>query len=606
MQYADIALPIKIKNSNSTFTYRIPPGLLVDMTAGQRVYVPFGSRRMIGTVLSLRATPPKIRGPLKEITDLVEPFPIFDISDLRLASDVASHYGASIGEVLDIASPMPAKRTVKSLTAFRVEKSNSIQQKATVYGLYTTRLVRFKQYLSLIEKAIDSQGQVLIIFPNEQLVSDFAVTIPTKIRSVIIPPTNELTAHYTAWVAGRISQAEVVIGTRKAIFAPLNRPRLIIIDGLSEYGHKEEQFPYYHTARVAKLRSKIVSCHLVLGDIAPRLEEWNEQRFGKLTFLKTLATKQSAITLVDTNTHRGIISEVLLLQFEHHLSAGGKIAVYFNRKGSGRYFHCRSCESAIYCPRCDNLLTVIEDEPDHISLNCSLCAYEQAAPLVCPVCQGYQLAAAGMGIKTLAKKLSVLFPNYKVEVLEDGPMQPDDLPDILVGTTQLLSLPANIHFNLLAIFHLDQLIHSHRWDANEAAYLKLNQLRERADAILLHSAKPDHPVVRAFCTQKADLLYNAEWESRKLHGYPPAGDLIRLTIAGTNKEKIQAEADALFKLYRDLLPDSENSVMPPTPFGSGKRRGKFRYQLIIKSKLTRLILQNKPAKWQIDPEPLEF
>ncbi len=602
MQYADIALPVRTATRQNSFTYTIPPAILPEISIGQRVSVPFGRRQMVGTVIGLRATPPKNVHLLKPIKRLVEPFPIFTQQSLELADRLALHYGATTGEILESAGPTPAPRTAQKLAA-TLSSTNTEPKlhQGLRYGYYLPILERYNGYLQLIRKALAAEGSVLILFPNQEQVADFAAFITAnKIQPIIQPPSTESAAGFKYWVAGLTSKTQVFIGTRKAIFLPIQDLTLVIIDQPSEYGYKEEQFPYYNSVTVAQMRATLSDIKLILGDSAPRLADYYDQQQGKMQFLAAPKITQKT-TLIDTTTHRGIISDILLERMTETLARGGRVGLYYNRKGSGGFFHCLTCETAFYCPRCDTLLQV-KDSQAKIILDCPICQYQSQPPYQCPVCQSYKLGSAGMGIERLSSIIQEHFPNEKVATLSSESRHIDNDSAITIMTSQLFFLPAAIRFDLLVTFQIDQLLHGSDWSTNEQAYLKLSHLAERAEHLIIQTSEPEHSVILAFCRGNHQPLYEAELGYRTEHGYPPIQPLIRLAIAGFQLEKVKAQADQLYQeLYATI--GQSGVLFPPSPIGSGKRRGKYRYQIIIKSQLTPNLLSKIPAQWLIDPEP---
>lgn len=603
MQYADIALAVKTAQRQETFTYRIPPQFLADIHIGQRVEVPFYRRKLLGTIVSLRATPPKIKGSIKEIANLVEPFPIYDTQMLQLARQVAQKYGATLGQVLDMAAPKPAKRTAKKSTIQPVlSRTNPERQQA--FGLYEPRDKRFDDYLKLIARAIAADKRALILFPDQNMAEQFKLFLAKQgTESLVIPPSVELILHYQAWLDCLSGQASVIIGTRKAIFAPIPQLRLIVIDTPSEYGYKEEQFPYYSAVSVAKLRAQLIGAHLVLGDSFPRLEEWQEEKQNRLVLLPSAWT-ENRITLIDTTTHRGLLSEVLLEHMRATISAGGQIIFFYNRKGSGRYYRCLECETAIYCPRCDTLLTVHEESGKTI-LRCSQCQYQTLPPYRCEVCSSYKLGTVGLGVDSIANLLQEQFPHQRIIVPTTAELMQQPF-NIAVATHSFFYFPSIKSFDLVVAAQTDQLLHGSQWNRNEQAFLTLGHLLERAKHLLVLSSEPEHPVIRALCAKNPEFLYPAELAERTTFGYPPAAPVIRLQVSGSDKEQVKQSAETVYQKYLGLLPEAEQRVFPPSPVGTGKKRDKYRYQIIIKSQLTRLILDNLPTDWQIDPEPTEL
>jgi primosomal protein N' (replication factor Y) len=601
MQYADVAVAVKTVNRQQSYTYRIPPALLADISIGQRVYVPFYRRKLIGTVIDLRATAPKIRGSFKEIENLVEPVPLFDLPMLELAKAVADRYGTTIGQILEIASPKPAVRKAKKLEVPKLIRParNTIDTK--LYGLYKPVGERVDNYINLIKNAHSKKRSVLVLFPTQEHCEEFGRYLEVGgLKPVIIPPTSDLTEHYEAWLQARLTEQTVVIGTRKTIFAPVLNLGLIIVDSPSLYGYKDEQSPYYHALTVAKLRAKLAKSHLVVGDAVEQLGEWYEAQRGEMHYLPR-TEQPTKITLIDTTSQRGLISELLLNYIQETLGRGGKVALYYNRKGSGRFFQCLECETAIYCPRCDTPLTVFDRDGTPL-LRCAKDGYETQAPYRCPVCQSYKLGSIGMGVDTLAKRMAEHFPDKVIATLGGNADQLGE-HDILISTAQFFYLPLEICYDLVAAFQLDQQLHGSEWDKNEQAYILFSHLAERAKHLIIHSAEPENLVIKALRANDSSQLYESELESRKTSGYPPITPLLKLVYAGSDELKVKQTADQLYQRYKTLLPNGERAVFPPSPIASGKMRDKYRYQIMIKSPITRIILDNLPADWQLDAEP---
>ncbi len=602
MQYADIALSVKTKNRQGVFTYAIPPSLLPDLSVGQRVIVPFAGRTLTGTLVQFRRIPPKTTRGLKEIKRLAEPFALVDARTIELAEAVASHYAATVGDVLASALPKPAPRTSKRLTLTRRPSTKRLSD-GTVYGLYGPRQERLKQYIRLIAKVSSNNEQVLLLFASHEKATLFSDILQRQgISSILLPPAASYSEAYEAWVRAKSGECAVIIGTRKSIFLPLASGGVIVIDEPSEYGYKEEQFPYYSAVTVGKLRAKLEGISLFLGDIAPRLAEWHELQQRHLTPVYMPLRHRPEITTIDTSSGRGLFTESLLNHMRRVLENNGRICLFFNRKGVGRFYRCLDCETAIYCPRCDTLLHVASaGEGQGAQLLCGQCGYETTPPYRCTACGSYRLGSAGLGIESFAKIVAEHFPNVAIATLSKEGGEAVESASIVIATAQLFSQPLTRPYDLLAVFRLDQLLHGSSWDTNEEAFITLKRLAERTTHLVLLTSEPDKPVLRAFYSGEIDAFYASEFESRKTAGYPPASPLIRLTIADTDKASAKTKADELYSALEPLVRSEQ--LLPPSPIGSGKRRDKYRYQIIIKAKLTEALLQAIPTNWQIDPEP---
>lgn len=607
MQYADVALNVKTKTRQESFTYAIPPALLLSMRPGQRVEVPFHGRILIGTILKLRPLPPKIRGIIKQIKALVEPFPFFDASLLELCYKVSRYYAATVGEVLATAAPRVAKRVAKKTADDTRPPVNKIIQSQTLI-LYRPYIKRINNYRQVIKKTLANNGRVLILFPDHPRAANFSESLTNwGINHILMAKSEEKTATYEAYVRSIFGESPVVVGTRKTIFCPVQNLRLIIIDSPSEFGYKEEQFPYYHAVTVGKLRAQTAGCHLLLADCAPRLIEWQEIKKNKVKFLTASNERRTAVTILDTASNRGLLSDALLQRLRHALEKKQQCCLFFNRKGEGRYYRCLDCEVAIYCPRCDTLLTVSQVN-EKTALICPHCEYKTAPPLRCLNCQSYRMASAGVGVNLIIKKLAKEFPHATLVALtaDTDTVATALSADIVVATSFLFSQPPSFYFDLLAVFHVDQLLHGHKWDMNEEAFLQLKRLAQRTDHLLINSSLPDHPVIIASVQNNIDFFYQKELNDRQKYAFPPVSPMLKLSISGKNKDPLHQAANELYAKLAKLLVNAESILLPPSPVGSGKRRDKFRYQIVIKSALTPSILQNVPDDWQIDTEPISF
>lgn len=602
MQYADVALPVKTKTHQDAFTYMIPPALLPDVQIGCRVLVPFAGRKLIGVITGLRSQAPATKKGLQQILKYTDPIPLFPPVLLQLAQQVATEHGASLGQVLAAATPAPAPRTAQRLSLNKVNQQNTTKP-SQLYALYQPIVKRWQGYRTAIERVYAQKKQSLILFPDNEHAEAFARYISARdIEVILLPAAIDKSQYYQLWLESMTGQHLVVVGTRKAVFLPLVRPGLIIVDSPSEYGYKEEQYPYYHAARVAEQRSQLEHSHLLLGDVAPTVTDWYRLQQHELKELSKTAGS-TATTIIDTSTYRKLFPEVLLEKIKTVIEKSGRVAIYYNRKGEGRYYRCLECETAIYCQNCDSLLTVYAEE-DKIVLRCNQCGYSTTPPYRCQICNSYKMGSVGLGVNSIAKILAQHFPDAMIGILsKDNPTyQPDN--QITITTSQLLYQSPGVHFDLLATIHIDQILHGIHWRTNEEAYLTLCRLAERADQFVIQTSQPGHPVLQAYCANTIEVLYNTELAQRKQHNYPPFGAVTQLIFAGPDEEKVKKEVDRLYSELTVALPHLK--VLEPAPIAVGKRRGRYRYQVIVRASLTKELANMIPPGWQIDPSPNVF
>jgi primosomal protein N' (replication factor Y) len=421
----------------------------------------------------------------------------------------------------------------------------------------------------------------------------------------VLPATSEKSLYYQDWLETLQGQHSVIIGTRKSIFLPVPQLGLIIIDKVSEYGYKEEQYPYYHALAVAKQRSQLSTAQLIIGDATPQLDEWAQIQKKQLQTVSTGESTKPQITLIDTSAHKKLFPEVLLDHIEEVTNRGERAAIFYNRKGEGRFYRCRDCETAIYCPRCDALLNVY-DEVGKTVLRCAHCGYETTPPYRCESCQSYRLGSVGLGVNSIAKILKERFPGKSIGVVSKDSDQTTDLADISVCTSQMFYLSPTAQFGLLATVHIDHILHGTSWRTNEEAYLMLARLAERTSHLIIQTSQTEHPVIQSFCKNNLDSLYQHELEQRQLHGFPPIKAVTQLIYAGIEENKVKKEAEKLHSTLLAAWPNQNNLIYAPSPLGSGKRRDKYRYQIIVKLPVTDELAKLIPTTWQIDPAPQEI
>lgn len=599
MQYADVALPVKTKTHQDAFTYMIPPALLPDIQIGRRVLVPFAGRQLVGVVTGLRSQAPVTKKGLQQITKYVDPIPLFTASTLQLAKIVAQQHAASLGQVLAIAAPAPAPRTAKKLTLTEIQTEQNTKVKQQ-FAIFQPIQKRWQAYRTLIQRARKQEKNCLILFSNTEHAAGFQHYLAANQQAaILVPASTEKSQLYRVWLEAIAGQYQIVIGTRKAVFLPVPNLGLMIVDSPNEYGYKEEQYPYYQADQVAKEKAQLEGATLVFGDAVPSLAQWQQLRVGTLKLI-TQPSQSTPTTLIDTSTHKRLFPDALIEKIQATIEKQGTVGIYYNRKGEGRYYRCLECESAIYCQRCDNLLTVYTED-DKTILRCGHCGFETAPPYRCPICSSYKMGSVGLGVNSIAKILSQHFPEATIATLsKDQPIY-HPTNQITICTSQLFFQPPAVHFDLLATIHIDQILHGTSYRTNEEAYLILSRLAERTDHLIIQSSQPDHPVIQAYCSDSLDHFYTTEAQLRKEAGYPPFGALTQLIFPGADEGKVKHEVYRLYGEIKMALPGVQ--LLEPTPVLGGKRRGRYRYQIIIRGALTKELAALIPPGWQIDPAP---
>ena len=270
-------------------------------------------------------------------------------------------------------------------------------------------------YLRAIEAVVARGEQALVLVPEialtPQLVARFAQRFdaPLAVLHSSLPDQERL----RAWRAARSGTAPVVIGTRSAIFAPLARPGLIVVDEEHDPSYKQQEGFRYSARDLALVRAQRLAIPVVLGSATPSLESLERVRAGKATLLslpnRTAGASQPTLHLIDLRKHgetQGIATPTLFA-IKRHLEAGGQVLLYLNRRGYAPSLFCPACGWVAPCPRCDARLTVHQRDQ---RLHCHHCGTEQRMPQVCPDC-GEAVKPVGQGTERIEETLARLFPD---------------------------------------------------------------------------------------------------------------------------------------------------------------------------------------------------
>ncbi len=293
--------------------------------------------------------------------------------------------------------------------------STSSQGRYTSFLLHgVTGSGKTEVYLRAIESVVARGQQALVLVPEialtPQLVSRFAARFDAPLAVLHSSLTDQ--ERLRAWRAARSGAAPVVIGTRSAIFAPLAKPGLIVVDEEHDASYKQQEGFRYSARDLALVRAQRLAVPVVLGSATPSLESLERVRSGRGTLLelpnRTGGARPPQLHLIDLRKHAATqgIATPTLLTMKRHLDAGGQVLLYLNRRGYAPSLFCPACGWVAPCPRCDARLTVHQRER---SLHCHHCGTQQAVPEVCPTC-GEPVKPVGQGTERIEETLQRTVP----------------------------------------------------------------------------------------------------------------------------------------------------------------------------------------------------
>jgi len=432
---------------------------------------------------------------------------------------------------------------------------------------------------------------------------------------------------YDTWRQLLTGTAQVVIGTRSAIFAPLVNLGLIILDEEHDSSFKQDQpSPCYHARTVAQWRAELEQCPLILGSATPSLETWvahqavaaqepfgipnSEFRIQHSPVYLSLPTRvqarpMPAIEVVDMRQelgrgNRSIFSEALQSALHHLNDAGEQGILFIQRRGHSTFVSCRSCGYVVMCPHCDVSLAYHQTHAEaRPVLRCHYCNYTQAHPEVCPDCQSPYFKHFGSGTQRVTQALEHEFPALRVLRFDSDTTRTKGAhrslltrfaqgeADLLVGTQMLtkgIDLP---QVTLVGIVAADGLLHLSDYRASERTFQVLTQVAgrcgrgDRPGRVILQTYSPDHPVIAAVQQQQYESFVQTELHQRSLLNYPPYGRLILLKFSGLSPGIVQTTAA---QVAAALNPLQEQGVERLGPAAAAIERvaRRYRWQILLK------------------------
>jgi primosomal protein N' (replication factor Y) (superfamily II helicase) len=469
-------------------------------------------------------------------------------------------------------------------------------------------------YLGAAVHALARGRQVLVLLPEIALTHPVAQAFQQRFgpRVALLHSGLSQAFRVDQWRRIMVGEADIVVGARSAVFAPLPRLGLVVVDEEHDPSYKQEGGLLYQARDVALYRGKMAGAAVVLVSATPQVTTCHWAREGKYRYLKLSrrVTPQALpdIQLVDLRTQRGdpglrVISRPLWHALEEVLRRGEQALLFLNRRGYARAVFCLFCGQVFQCRHCSVALTHHQSQN---RLVCHYCGYTEAVPERCPHCQSTAIKRYGVGTEKVETQLRRLLPQARVarldrdtaphsgralKVLQD--FAAGEL-DFLVGTQMITKGHHFPQVTLVGVIAADLSLFFPEYHAGERTFQLLSQVAGRAGrgaakgTVLIQTYQPDHYVFQAVQSQDYDSFFQREMESRRQLGYPPFTRLALVRLSGPVEEPVAREARRLAAALENLRarqPDLRTRVrvLGPAPAGLTRLQGRFRWQILIKS-----------------------
>jgi primosomal protein N' (replication factor Y) len=464
-------------------------------------------------------------------------------------------------------------------------------------------------YLQAIDIVLQKGKQAIMLVPEialtpqtiERFVSRFGQRVAV-IHSHLTPAKR-----FLEWKKIKDGKADIVVGARSAIFAPMSKLGLIIIDEEHETTYKQDDVPRYHARDVAEERSRLNKCPLILGSATPSLESYYKAKHGDYKLIRLtrriedrLLPKMKIVDMrmeLATRKRITVFSKVLLDAIDKALKAGKQVIIFLNRRGFSTFINCKKCGFVMKCRRCDAVMVYHFEEK---KLVCHYCNYHQPPPDICPKCKSGYIRYFGLGTEKVESEMSHAFSDIKIARMDSDTTSKKGSHDkilsrfksgevkMLVGTQMIAKGLDFPQVTLVGVVSADVTLNIPDFRSSERTFNLLTQVGGRAGRgedggeVIVQTYTPDHYAILAAAKHDYDKFYEEEIVSRKELLFPPFTNLVKVVVRARNEEFTHQTADELAEAIR--AEDKDAMFSGPAPAPMARVRGYFRYNILMKGK----------------------
>ena len=497
-------------------------------------------------------------------------------------------------------------------------------------------------YIQLSEQMLAEGKQVLILIPEIGLTSQFVQRFKQRLTANIVVLNSSISAgeRKQAWLLAKEGLANIIIGTRSAVFTPLTFAGLIILDEEHDTSYKQQDGLRYHARNVALVRAQKLSIPILLGSATPSLESLyhvKQGRYQQLSLTKRAGgAKLPKVRLIDSSgsdTQNGI-SQKLLQTITKHIENDNQVLLFINRRGFAPVLMCHDCGWQAACTSCDARMVIHHHRN---ILFCHHCGLIQRLPKKCPGCQASDLKNYGAGTEKIEYTLKHFFPNTQVLRIDRDTTQrvnafTDLIADIkqggakiLVGT-QMLAKGHDFHdVTLVGVLDADQGLYSADFRATESLAQLITQVTGRAGRgkkegeVLIQTEQPQHEFWKNIIKQGYQYTAEDLLQQRIAMAMPPAGSLCVIRAEEYDQQLGMLFLTEVLAIF-NTVNQQDVIIMGPVPAIMEKKAGRYRAQLLLTTQKRRYLHQlldqhiqaisalklARKVRWSIDVDPVDL
>ncbi len=485
---------------------------------------------------------------------------------------------------------------------------------ALLYGV--TGSGKTSVILSLIDKVVQDGKGVIMLVPEIALTAQSAEVLFSRYgeKVAVIHSGMSKGERHDSWQAIRSGRKNIVLGTRSAIFAPMNDLGLLIIDEEQDDSYKSDTTPRYHARDIARFICAKSNALMLLSSATPDVESFYNAEKGKYTLVTLKKRYGEAVlpeVIIADVTNDGVSSPDRLVgaQLEDRLARvldrGEQAIIFVNRRGLKKLLTCRDCGGAVSCPNCSVSMTLHQTGDGH-RLVCHYCGYSMAPPSKCPACASEHMQYRGYGTQKLEQELQALFPTARVmrmdadttrrKLSHDAMIEEFSAhkADILIGT-QMVAKGHNFpDVTLVGVVMADLSLFMSDYRASEHTFSLMTQVVGRAGrgskkgSAVIQTMNPYHEVIELCTTQDYDAFYSGEIALRRALVFPPFCTLGLFILSSDSESELDKACEEIDKRIGVLLGKefSDVKIIAYGPFDAMpyKLKNTYRRKLVIKYK----------------------
>jgi len=635
-KYADIVVNLPVEGP---FTYSIPEHLERYVNIGSCVEVSFGDKKATGYVTGL-SSKTSVKN-IKPVIRALDESPLIGPKMLELTKWISDYYYSSWGEAISAAVPAVLKKgmNVKSRRKKKGPEDEEIEfidgsdthlspnpeqrqaldsiKRCMDDGIHRVFLLhgvtgsgKTEVYLQSIAHALEQGHSSIVLVPEISLTPQTVARFRARFGDKIAVLHSRLlgSRRATEWKRIASGEAQIVVGARSAIFAPVKNLGLVVVDEEHETSYKQEDVPRYNAREVAIKRAALSRAVVVLGSATPSLESFYAARNGRYELVELPERIDSRVLpevqIIDMREELTkvkkvpIFSQPLKLWIEKDIAEGKQVILFLNRRGFSTFISCRKCGYVLACKHCNVSLTYHFHKR---KLVCHHCNYKMDPPNVCPQCNSSYVKYWGIGTEKVESEVHRLFPRAVISRMDTDSTEKrgthekvlsrfkDHKIDILVGTQMIAKGLDFPKVTLVGVISADTALNLPDFRSGERTFNLLTQVAGRAGRgdlggkVIIQTYTPAHYSIQAAKNHDYRSFYEKEISFRKELNLPPFCHMVRLMFRGRKEEKVLKVSQALRERLLKGDGPKKVEVVGPAPAPVSRMKGMYRWNLFLKA-----------------------